>query len=189
MLPPPYNRALVMWPHAVHMTILKALESENADGLLYEARFKSLIKEGSCVKGLETEINGRHVRIEAKLVVGADGPFSQVRESMAIPAHLHRYQEGYLVAMLECPDQLEESQYFVGKRTILGMFPAAGNTVYVFYLIPSDALAQIKADGLQALREKWIRICPEFKKNYSGRYVVGIKPPLWVQGGFGRRRG
>ena len=164
MLPPPYNRALVMWPHAVHLTILRALEAENAEGLLYGARFKSLIKEGARVKGLETEINGRNVRIEAKLVVGADGPFSQVRESMAIPTHLHRYKEGYLVAMLDCPDHLEESQYFVGKRTILGMFPAAGNKVYVFYLIPSDALAQIKAEGLHALREKWSHICPEFEK-------------------------
>ena len=192
MLPPPYNRALVMWPHAVHKTILHALESENAEGVLYGARFRSLIKEGAWVKGVETEINGKKVRIEAKLVVGADGPFSQVRESMAIPAHLHRYKEGYLVAMLECPDQLEESQYFVGKRTILGMFPAAGNHVYVFFLIPSDALPQIKTEGLPVLRDKWIRICPEFEKtihtlrNWDQTAFMGtgrVRAKSWVRDG------
>ena len=192
MLPPPYNRALVMWPHAVHTTILKALEAENEEGLLYGARFKSLIKDGSRVKGVETEMNGNNVRIEAKLVVGADGPFSLVRDAMAIPTHLHRYKEGYLVAMLEDQDHLEESQYFVGKRTILGMFPAAGNRVYVFYLIPSDGLAQLKADGLPALRKKWTHICPEYEKTidtlshwdqtaFMGTGRVRAKP--WVRDG------
>jgi len=167
MLPPPYNRALVMWPHVVHRTILSALQAENPHGLSYEATFKSLIKQGSHLKGIEVECQGQRMKIEAKLIVGADGPFSKVREALAFPANLHRYKEGYLVAMLDCADNLEESQYFVGKRTILGIFPAAGNKAYVFYMIPSEAFPGIKSDGLQALRDKWKKIYPELERTFD----------------------
>jgi 2-polyprenyl-6-methoxyphenol hydroxylase-like FAD-dependent oxidoreductase len=167
MLPPPYNRALVMWPNVVHRTILEVLQAENPQGLFYGATFKSLIKDGSQVKGIEVESQGKIIKIEAKLVVGADGPFSKVREALAIPTKLHRYKESYLIAMLDCPDNINESQYFVGKCTILGVFPAAGNKAYVFYMVPSDGLAQMKTEGLQVLREKWKSIYPALESTFE----------------------
>jgi len=167
MLPPPYNRALVMWPNVVHQTILEVLQAENPQGLFYGATFKSIIKDGSQVKGIEVESQGKIIKIEAKLVVGADGPFSKVREALAIPTKLHRYKESYLIAMLDCPDNLNESQYFIGKNTILGVFPAAGNKAYVFYMVPSDGFAQMKAEGLQVLRDKWKKIYPAFASTFG----------------------
>ncbi len=167
MLPPPYNRALVMWPNVVHQTILEVLQTENPQGLFYGTTFKSLIRDGYRVKGIEIERQGKIIKIEAKLVVGADGPFSQVRDALAIPARLHRYKESYLIAMLDCPDTITESQYFVGKRTILGVFPAAGNKAYVFYMVPSDRFVQIKAEGLQVLREKWKAIYPVLASTFD----------------------
>ena len=167
MLPPPYNRALVMWPHVVHQTILSALRNETPEGLFYETTFTSLIKQGSTLKGIEVERQGQKMKIEAKLIVGADGPFSKVRDALALPANLHRYKESYLVAMLDCVDTLEESQYFVGKRTILGVFPAAGRKAYVFYMIPSEAYPEIKAAGLPSLRDKWKRIYPELERTFD----------------------
>lgn len=192
MLAPPYNRALVMWPNVVHQTILGALQAENAQGLEYGSTFKSLIQRGSQVTGLEIESQGKTVNIETKLVVGADGPFSKVRQALAIPAKVHRYKESYLVAMLDCRDGLEESQYFVGKRTILGIFPAAGNKAYVFYMIPCDAFPEIKSDGLVALRNKWKRICPELEgtfdtlKDWSQTAYMGtgrVRAKTWARDG------
>ena len=167
MLPPPYNRALVTWPNVVHQTILEALQAEMPDGLEYGLAFKSLITEGSQVRGVVAEGQGKTLKIEANVVVGADGPFSKVREALAIPAQLHRYKEGYLIAMLDCPDALQESQYFVGKKTILGVFPAAGNKAYVFYMIPSQALETVKANGLQALCDTWKGIYPELTRTFD----------------------
>jgi 2-polyprenyl-6-methoxyphenol hydroxylase-like FAD-dependent oxidoreductase len=192
MLPPPYNRALVMWPNIVHQTILEVLQDEHPHGLLYGATFKSLIKEGSQVKGLEVENQGKIIKIEAKLVVGADGPFSKVREALAIPTKLYRYKDGYLVAMLDCPDNIHESQYFVGKGTILGIFPASGKKAYVFYMVPSEGLAQMKTEGLQALREKWKTIYPvlestfETLRDWNQTAYMGtgrVKAKWWVADG------
>ena len=96
--------------------------------------------------------------------------------------------------MLDSPDKITESQYFVGKRTILGVFPAAGNKAYVFYMVPSDGLAQMKLEGLQALREKWTTIYPVFRstfetlKDWNQTAYMGtgrVKANKWVHGWSG----
>ena len=167
MLPPPYNRALVMWPNIVQQTVLKVLETESPDVLHYEATFTRLLKENGRVIGVEAEMGGEAVRVHAKLVVGADGPFSKVRTALGIRSQLHQYEESYLVAMLDGKDGLEESQYFVGKRTILGIFPGAGEKVYVFYMIPSGTVTVMKQQGPEALITKWKGIYPELGKTFD----------------------
>jgi 6-methylpretetramide 4-monooxygenase len=161
MLPPPFNRALVMWPHMVHHTILDALYKDNPGGLSYGATFRALIRKGRTIIGVEADIGGASVNIGARVVVGADGPFSQVREALGIRTALHRYKDSYLVAMLESPAQLEEAQYYVGQKTILGIFPAAGRKVYAFYMVSSDSMTRLKADGVPALQNKWKTIAPD----------------------------
>ncbi len=162
MLPPPFNRALVMWPNIVHHTILDCLQKENEKGLRFGATFKSLLRKGKHIIGVEADINGASLKIGAKVVVGADGPFSHVREDMGLPTSLHRYKESYLIAQLESSQQLDEAQYYVGNKTILGIFPAAGQKVYAFYMVSSNALPQLQTKGIVSLREKWKAIAPEF---------------------------
>ncbi len=164
MLQPPYNRALVMWPNVVHHTILDCLKKENPDGVHFGATFHSLIRHKQQTVGVEAEIHGKPVRIGAKVVVGADGPFSKVRQAMGIPYSLHQYKESYLVTSLDSPDQLEEAQYFVGSKTILGFFPAAGKKVYAFYMVSSNSLDQLKEDGIGAVRQSWKHIAPELSR-------------------------
>ena len=167
MLPAPYNRALVMWPNIVQQTVLKRLETEGSGVLHYGATFTRLLKENGRVIGVEAEIGGETVRVHAKLVVGADGPFSQVRTSLGITSQLHQYEESYLVAMLDGKDGMDESQYFVGKRTILGIFPGAGEKVYVFYMIPSGTVTAMKRQGPEALTAKWKEIYPELGQTFD----------------------
>lgn len=192
MLPPPFNRALVMWPHVVHHTILDALKRENPEGLRYGASFRSLLRNGKGITGVKADIGGSQVTIGAQVVVGADGPFSEVRGALGIPTALHRYLDSYLVAMLESPTSLEEAQYYVGKKSILGIFPAAGQKVYAFYMVSSDSLNQVKADGVPALREKWKTIAPELAPvfdsfldwNQTAYMGTGrVRAKTWVQDG------
>lgn len=192
MLRPPFNRALVMWPHVVHHTILDCLSQENPKGLRYGARFRSLVWKGHTIVGVEAEVGGTTIQIGAHLVVGADGPFSQVREAMRIRTALHRYKDSYLIAMLESQGQLEEAQYYVGQKTILGIFPAAGQKVYVFYMVSSDSLTQLKADGVPALRKKWNAIAPDLASifntfvdwNQTGYMGTGrVRAETWVRDG------
>jgi 2-polyprenyl-6-methoxyphenol hydroxylase-like FAD-dependent oxidoreductase len=162
MLPAPFNRALVMWPNVVHHTILNCLQQENPTGLRFNATFKSFLREGGRLIGVQAEIDGEPLKIGAQVVVGADGPFSQVREAMGVSASLHRYKDSYLVAALDSSEELDEAQYFVGQQTILGLFPAPGKKVYALYMVSSDSLEKLKGDGVTTLREQWKGIAPDF---------------------------
>ena len=152
LLPPPYNRAIVTLPNVAHHTILQALKSRAPGALRYGVQFRGLLREGRRVVGVEAECGNKSLTISAKLVVGADGAFSKVREALGIPARLHLYGEAYLIAILESPDELEDARYFVGRRTIFGLFPAAGRKVYLFYMIPAGSMPAVKTAGLDALR-------------------------------------
>jgi 2-polyprenyl-6-methoxyphenol hydroxylase-like FAD-dependent oxidoreductase len=166
-LPPPYNHALVTLPNAAHHVILEALEKQAPGALRYGVEFKSLLREDNRIIGVKAEQNGRPVSISAKLVVGADGALSKVREALGIRSRLHRYSEAYLIAILDGHEEMMEARYFVGRRTILGAFPAAGRKVYLFYMIAANALERIKAEGLSALRERWISVAPDLKRTFE----------------------
>jgi len=164
MLPPPYNRAIVTLPNVAHHTILRALEARAPGALRYGVQFKGLLREGRRVVGVEAECERKSLTIAAKLVVGADGAFSKVREALGISACLHLYHEGYLIAILDSPDEMEEARYYVGRRTIFGLFPAAGRKAYLFYMIPAGSMSAMKTAGLETLRAKWLSIDPSLEK-------------------------
>jgi 2-polyprenyl-6-methoxyphenol hydroxylase-like FAD-dependent oxidoreductase len=112
------------------------------------------------VTGLEAERQGQPIHITARLVVGADGALSNVRQSLGIAAEMYLYPEAYLIAILDSGSEITDAKYFVGNRSILGMFPAAGRKVYLFYMIPAGSFERVKADGFEPLRAAWTRIDP-----------------------------
>ncbi|MEX5214639.1 MAG: FAD-dependent monooxygenase [Nitrospiraceae bacterium] len=192
MLPPPYNRALVTLPNVAHHAILDELEARNPGGLRYGVKVKTLLRDGSRVVGVQADWQGRTMAIGAKLVVGADGAYSKVREALGIPAKLHLYREAYLIGILDSPEPIEEARYFVGTNQILGLFPAAGNKVYVFYMIPAGTYDRIKQRGLESLRQQWRDIDPMLEAltgqlkdwNQTAYLPTGrVRTPRWVADG------
>ena len=167
MLPAPYNRALVVWPNVVHQTILERHQQECPGQLSFGTRFERVIRSEGRIIGVEGRLNEQTIRVEAKVVVGADGPFSPVREAFGVPYALHRYHESYLIAMLESPSAFDEAQYYVGRKTILGLFPAAGHKAYAFYMVASNALEGLKARGVKALQREWREIAPEYSPMFE----------------------
>jgi 2-polyprenyl-6-methoxyphenol hydroxylase-like FAD-dependent oxidoreductase len=192
MLPPPYNRAIVTLPNVVHHVILDALEETAPGALRYGTTFKGLVRDGGRVVGVDVESGGQQSRVLARLVVGADGALSQVREALGIQTSLYRYPEGYLIGLLDNQDGLTESRYFVGHKTILGVFPATSGKVYLFYMIPADSMPQIQARGLEPLRQAWTAIEPSLARTFAGLHAwtqtaympTGrVKTTTWVADG------
>ena len=166
-LPPPYNRAIVTLPNVAHHAIVDAVTRHSAVNLRYATSFVGLIKEANRVTGVTVQGPEGPYSIKSKLVVGADGAFSKVREALAIPADVHLYPEAYLIAILESAEAMTESFYYVGHKQILGLFPATGNKVYLFYMIPSGSYDIIKQQGMPALKEVWTAIAPRFAPVFS----------------------
>jgi 2-polyprenyl-6-methoxyphenol hydroxylase-like FAD-dependent oxidoreductase len=191
-LPAPYNRAIVTLPNVVHHAIVAAVQQQTSVTLRYGTSFTGLIREGHQVMGVSTQgPDGAHT-IRAKIVVGADGAFSKVPEALKIPADLYLYPDGYLIAILESDEPVSESFYYVGHRTILGIFPATGNKAYLFYMIPKDSMETVKQQGIPALQQIWSQIAPQFSKLFRCLNDWGqtaymptgrIRTPTWVADG------
>ncbi len=191
-LPPPYNRAVVTLPNIAHHAILNAIEHNSSVSLRYRSAFTGLLREHGRVVGLTAKQDDDHVSVKAKVVVGADGAFSKVREALQIPADLHLYPQGYLIAMVDATIPMNEAKYFVGTRTILGMFPAAGNKVYIFYMIKAGSYEQVKEQGLTALQDAWVAIDPSSEpifraltdwKHTAFMPTGRVRTPTWVADG------
>jgi 2-polyprenyl-6-methoxyphenol hydroxylase-like FAD-dependent oxidoreductase len=191
-LPEPYNRAIVTLPNVAHHAIVAAVQQQQSATLRYGTSFAGLLREGHKVVGLTTQGPDGTSTIRAKIVVGADGAFSKVREALQIPADLHRYPDGYLIAVLESEEPISESFYYVGHKTILGLFPATGNKVYLFYMIPSGSIEAVKQRGLPSLQQAWSRIAPQFAGLFRGlrdwnqtAYMPTgrVRTPTWVADG------
>jgi 6-methylpretetramide 4-monooxygenase len=191
-LPAPYNRAIVTLPNVAHHAIVAAVQQEKSVTLRYGTSFTGLMREHDRVVGVSTQGPGGGSTIRAKVVVGADGAFSKVREALKIPADLYLYPDGYLIAILESEEPVSESFYYVGDKTILGIFPATGNKVYLFYMIPKDSMDAVKQRGIPALQQIWSQIAPQFAGLFrhlsdwsqtaympTGR----VRTPTWVADG------
>ena len=191
-LPPPYNRAVVTLPNVAHHAIVDAVEREPSVSLRYRATFTGLLREKGRVVGLTAKQGDQERTIKAKVVVGADGAFSKVREALQIPADLYLYPQGYLIALLDAAIPMGEAKYFVGKRTIHGLFPAAGDKIYAFYMIKTGSYDQVKAQGLSALQNAWIAIDPASEpifrtlidwKQTAFLPTGRVRTPTWVADG------
>ncbi len=191
-LPPPYNRAVVTLPNVAHHAILDAIEREPSVDLWYGATFTGLLREQQRVVGLSARRGAEDVTVRARIVVGADGALSKVREALGIGAEVHRYPQGYLIAILDAPVPVEEAKYFVGKKTILGLFPAAGNKVYLFYMIPAGSYDAVKERGIAVLQQAWTAIDPVSRPlflalrdwNQTAFMPTGrVRTPTWVADG------
>lgn len=192
MLPPPYNRAMVTLPNVAHHAILEAYEAAAPGCLRYGATFKALRRDGARVTGVVAEQRGRALEIEAKLVVGADGARSKVRDALGIPGALHLYDDAYLIGLVDQAEPLDESLYFVGRGEILGVFPAAENKLYFFLMIPAGTYDAVKEKGLPALRETLARIAPNLERSFRNltdwsqtAYMptARVRTPRWVADG------
>ena len=191
-LPLPYNRAIVTLPNVAHHAIVAAVQQHTSVTLRYGTSFSGLVREGNQVVGVSTQgPDGAHT-IRAKIVVGADGAFSKVREALKIPADLYLYPDGYLIAILESDEPVSESFYYVGDRTILGIFPATGNKAYLFYMIRKASMEAVKQQGIPALQQIWSQIAPQFSRLFRGLNDWGqtaymptgrIRTPTWVADG------
>ncbi len=191
-LPAPYNRAIVTLANAAHHAIIAAIQQQKSVTLHYGTSFTGLLLEADQVVGVSTNGPDGPVTIRAKVVVGADGAFSKVREALKIPVDLHLYRDGYLIASLESDDQITESFYYVGDKTILGLFPVTGKKVYILYMIPKDSMEAVKQRGIPALQQTWSRIAPLFTRLFRNLHdwsQVGYLPtgrvrtPRWVAHG------
>jgi monooxygenase len=160
LLPRPWNSALVALSGKVSGLILRKLEEQPTARVHYGMEFQGLIWRDGAVAGVAVrEAQKKVMEIEAKLVVGADGAYSLVRQALGIHTDVHCYRHGYLMTLLPRPDQMkDEARYYVGRGELLGLFPAPGERVLVLYMVEWARLNEFKAHGLAAYKDRMAAI-------------------------------
>ena len=163
-LPPPYNRAIVTLPNVAHHAIVAAVQQDTSVTLGYGTSFTGLIREGNQVGGGIHPGTGRHTHSSRKDRRRRRWRLFKSARGAEDSPDLYLYPDGYLIAILESNEPVSESFYYVGHRTILGIFPATGNKAYLFYMIPKDSMEAVKQQGVPALQQIWSQIAPQFSR-------------------------
>src|SRR5260370_28287905 len=100
MLREAYSRALVALNAVLHV-LLSRLSDQPSAQLWYGAEFQGILQKNGRAGGVVVRRAGEQssAEVRASLVVGADGTGSLVRRALGIPAEIHRYRHGYLIAL------------------------------------------------------------------------------------------
>jgi 2-octaprenyl-6-methoxyphenol hydroxylase len=102
--------------------------------MLIPARFRGF-RRGDGEHEVDLDRNGEVERVRARLVVGADGPRSAVRDAIGIPARFRRGQYHWLDAIMRnTGDRIRDGYVYFGRGQYLGVVPTGREQLVAFDL-------------------------------------------------------
>jgi 2-polyprenyl-6-methoxyphenol hydroxylase-like FAD-dependent oxidoreductase len=147
--------------------LLKRISENKNIQIHWNSEFSTFFRERSRIAGVQVSSGGEDMRFLAPMVIGADGVCSRVREEMRIRYRLKAYGHGYLTLFFKRPAGFgPEGHYYVGRKTILGLFPVSETRLYLFYLIPDhlQTLLRNHPEELDALKKAITSIDPRLEE-------------------------
>ena len=178
-----------MWPNVVHHTILDCLQNRRIpEGLFFERHVSNpFFEKGTRIVGVQAEIDGKpDSNWRTSVVIGADGPFSQVREAMGISCLLST--DTRIVTWLRHWIRLRKTfmkrQYYVGQKTILGLFPAPWpeGLRLIYGLFGFSSPGEGRRGVSPRFERNGKRIAPEVWRHCLIPLWIGSKRRIWVPG-------
>lgn len=132
--------------------------------LLEGFSFTSLLRDRNTVKGVKGVMGRETVEVRAKLVVGADGPLSKVRDAAGFQYRVNEYDDTYVVALL--PSSIEEHKevrLFTGRAVHLGVVPVNNRFTYIFYYLSHGDFERLKEAGLPVFKSLLVVLEPNLQ--------------------------
>lgn len=164
VLPPPHAYSLILLPKVAQNLLLKRIGETSNISLLWGATFRSFVYEGARLTGIEVERNGEKMTLHAPVVVGGDGARSAIRTALRIRHRMHQYRDGYLTVVVDRPAGFNgESRYYLGRRAIFGAFPVSKEKLYLFYMVPSNHLEQVRKGSIDHFKENIFSFHPSIR--------------------------
>jgi 2-polyprenyl-6-methoxyphenol hydroxylase-like FAD-dependent oxidoreductase len=154
------NYLLAFLPHELEALLRKRAEQKQVR--IYEgASFDAFLRESGQVSGVRATIDGRQLNLSAKVVVGADGGRSMVRQAAGIQANSEQYTSSYLVTVADAADDSQgEAKHYLARGRMLGNFPLPHGR-YLFYYLPTGKFENLKANGLERFKMGLTTLAPE----------------------------
>jgi 6-methylpretetramide 4-monooxygenase len=155
----PFPYALVAFPHLTQSTLLQEISACPTVRIRWGCTLTGLVRSGArSVEAIFLE-DGRTRRLIAQVVVGADGKFSRVREAAGIRAAYTEYRDAFVGCLVRRPSSWPDSvRYYLGRRQILGIFPASPDQLCLLLMVPADGFHALMVQGLPALKARMAAI-------------------------------
>ncbi len=130
--------------------------------LVLGANVQELVEEDGEIRGVRYRGQGGWHEVRSRLTVGADGRHSKMRQLAGFEAISTSPPMDVLWFRLpRHPEDLEGLMGRIGSGKIVAMLDRS-DTWQVAYVIPKGGYQQIRAAGLEALREAIVEVVPEF---------------------------
>jgi len=102
-----------------------------------------------------------------KIIVGADGEKSRVRQALEIPARVKEYPDHFLFLLAGPVASLQfEARQYVARGKMAGFFPTRDWT-YIFYYLPNRTVAEFKSRGIGSFKKQLAEIEPDASDSLS----------------------
>lgn len=122
----------------------RAALMENLD-IFIPAEFRGYRREGDYqLVTIKTEAGEQTVK--TRLLIGADGPRSRVRDAAGIKASFRKYSHGWIdIIMARGNDEVTEGHVVFGRGEYLGIVPTRAEELVTFHLTAAKSLDEYKA--------------------------------------------
>jgi 2-polyprenyl-6-methoxyphenol hydroxylase-like FAD-dependent oxidoreductase len=188
-------RLAVKHPYTLQIPQALFLELLASEALKYPtfhlvtgARVEQLIEDGDQVRGVRYRHASGWCDVKAKLVVGADGRFSRVRQVARIPIDTTAQPIDVLWLTLprEASDPPRGRGLYPrpGRLLVIGERPGRWQVGYAF---PKGGYQRLRSDGLEALRESIAEIAPWLGDRVDTLTDWNQTSMLSVEAGYARR--
>ena len=129
--------------------------------LVTGANVQELIEEDGIVRGVRYRGHGGWHEVEAQLIVGADGRHSRLRQLAGFePIETSPPMDVLWFRLPRKPEDAEGFNGRIGRGHILVMLERS-HEWQIAYVIPKGGYQQIRAAGLEALRQSIVEVVPE----------------------------
>ncbi|MEW6325770.1 MAG: NAD(P)/FAD-dependent oxidoreductase [Nitrospirota bacterium] len=160
-LPGAYPYTVITTPSVMQPLWVKALSGQPTVQFRWGTAVTAISSKPDGLRIAATDASGAPITVRARVVVGADGVHSTVRQAAGIRARVHWYRDGYATAIVSRPAGLNGgSRYAVGRGQILALFPVSASEAALLYLVRRDRWPAVQAEGLNALKARIIRAAP-----------------------------
>ena len=162
----PHNYLLTVVPSELELVLREAFSSRG--GIIFESTFFREIRPNRSERVLvEAERNGSPIVFSGKIVVGADGENSRVRQALQIPARVKKYPDHFLFMLAGPVASLQhEARQYLAKGKMAGFFPTRDST-YIFYYLPNRTVEEFKSRGIESFKRQLVNIEPDISDPLS----------------------
>jgi len=163
-----FSRLKTRYPYIMMLPQVRFLEfiTEEAKSypnfqLVLGANVQELIEEDGVIRGVRYRGHGGWHEIRAILTVGADGRHSRIRQLVGFePIKTSPPMDVLWFRLPRKPEDPEVGMGRIGRGHILAML-ARSDSWQIAYVIPKGGYQQIRAAGLEALRQSIVEVAPE----------------------------